>query len=110
VAASGKALRESDAGALSDYAGGIASVQQTTARTFLASHDGSRSWLVLRALRELGVPSDLMVAESNPFSADPAFPPHFGRFTHPLVVAHVGGQDVWIDADVEGPPLPAGRE
>jgi hypothetical protein len=109
VAASGKALRESDAGALSDYAGGIASVQQTTARTFLASHDGSRSWLILRALRELGVPSNLVVAEANPFSADPAFPPHFGRFTHPLVVAHVEGQDVWIDADVEGPPLPAGR-
>jgi hypothetical protein len=109
VAASGKALRESDAGALSDYAGGIAAVQQTTARTFLASHEGSRSWLVLRALRELGVPSDLMVAEADPFSADPAFPPHFGRFTHPLVVAHVEGRDVWIDADVEGPPLPAGR-
>ena len=109
VAGSGKALRESDAGALSDYAGGIASVQQTTARTFLASHDGSRSWLVLRALRELGVPSDLMVAEADPFSADPTFPPHFGRFTHPLVVAHVEGHDVWIDADVEGPPLPAGR-
>jgi hypothetical protein len=109
VAASGKALRESDAGALSDYAGGIAPVQQQTARTFLASHDGSRSWLVLRALRELGVASELRVAEVNPFSADPAFPPHFGRFTHPLVVAHVDGQDVWIDADVEGPPLPAGR-
>ena len=109
VATAGKALRESDAGALSDYAGGIATVQQTTARAFLASHDGSRSWLILRALRELGVASELVVAESDPFSADPAFPPHMGRFTHPLVVAHVDGQDVWIDADVDGPPLPAGR-
>jgi hypothetical protein len=34
---------------------------------------------------------------------------HFGRFQHPLVVARVDGSDVWIDADVAGPPLPAGR-
>jgi hypothetical protein len=27
---------------------------------------------------------------------------------HPLVVAHVDGKDVWVDADVDGPPLPAG--
>jgi hypothetical protein len=109
VTAAGKALRESDPGTLSDYGGGIAPVQQQTARTFLTSHDGSRSWLVLRSLRELGIASDLRVAENDPFSADPAFPPHFGRFIHPLVVAHVEGQDVWIDADVSGPPLPAGR-
>src|SRR5207245_777172 len=48
-----------------------------------------------------------------PFSASADFPPHDGRFTHPLVIAHVkdGGatSDVWIDADVAGPPLPAGR-
>ncbi|HEY8038754.1 MAG TPA: hypothetical protein VIF15_03140 [Polyangiaceae bacterium] len=113
VTAAGKALRESDPGTLSDYGGGIAAVQTQTARSFLTSHDGSRSWLVLRSLQELGVPSDVVVAESDPFSADPAFPPHFGRFIHPLVVAHVQDQgaprDVWIDADVEGPPLPAGR-
>ena len=64
-------------------------MQAQTARTFLASHDGSRSWLILRSLRELGVPSDLVVAENDPFSADPSFPPHFGRFLHPLVVAHL---------------------
>jgi hypothetical protein len=109
VTAAGKALREADSGTLSDYGGGIAPWQQQTARTFLTSHDGSRSWLVLRSLRELGVASELRVAESDPFSADPAFPPHFGRFIHPLVVAHLDGQDVWIDADVAGPPLPAGR-
>ena len=109
VAAAGKALRESDAGALSDYAGGISPTQTTTARTSLTSHDGSRSWLIVRALREVGIPSDLVVSESTPFSADPAFPPHYGRFTHPLVVAHVEGKDVWVDADIEGPPLPAGR-
>jgi hypothetical protein len=109
VVAAGKALREADPGTLSDYGGGIAPVQNETARTFLSSHDGSRSWLVLRGLRELGVASELRVAENDPFSADPSFPPHFGRFIHPLVVAHVGGEDVWIDADVAGPPLPAGR-
>jgi hypothetical protein len=32
-----------------------------------------------------------------------------GRFRHPLVVVHIGDEDVWIDADVEGPPLPPGR-
>jgi hypothetical protein len=118
VAAAGKALRESDPGTLSDYGGGIAAVQAQTARTFLASHGGSRSWLILRSLRELGVACDLVVAENDPFSADAAFPPHFGRFLHPLVVAHLpGGEprkpgevgDVWVDADVAGPPLPAGR-
>ena len=119
VTAAGKALREADPGTLSDYGGGIASVQAQTARTFLASHGGSRSWLVLRSLRELGIPCDLVVAENDPFSADAAFPPHFGRFLHPLVVAHLppgdprsataDTGDVWIDADVAGPPLPAGR-
>ena len=118
VAAAGKALREADAGTLSDYGGGIAPMQSQTARTFLASHDGSRSWLVLRGLRELGIPCEVVVAENDPFSADASFPPHFGRFLHPLVVAHLparAGQDgtkaedVWIDADVAGPPLPAGR-
>ncbi len=117
VVAAGKALRESDPGTLSDYGGGIASAQSQTARSFLTSHGGSRSWLILRSLRELGIASDLVVAENDPFSADAAFPPHFGRFMHPLVVAHLpGGKgqagdtgDVWIDADVSGPPLPAGR-
>jgi hypothetical protein len=109
VIAAGKALREADAGALSDYAGGVSAVQTTTARSSLSSHDGSRSWLIVRALRELGIPSELVVSESAPYSADPAFPAHYGRFVHPLVVAHVDGQPVWIDADVDGPPLPAGR-
>ena len=70
VIAAGKALREADPGTLSDYGGGIAAVQAQTARTFLASHDGSRSWLILRSLRELGIPCDLVVAENDPFSAD----------------------------------------
>ncbi len=109
VAAAGRALREADSGILSDYGGGIASVQSRTARTFLTSHDGSRSWLIVRSLRELGVPCDIVVAENDPYSGDPSFPAHFGRFLHPLVVAHLEGRDLWIDADVRGPPLPAGH-
>jgi hypothetical protein len=117
VRAAGKALREADAGALSDYAEEVAPVATQTARTSLSSHSGSRSWLVLRGLRELGIASELVVAENEPFSGDSAFPPHFGRFVHPLVVARVTAgstpgaatEDVWIDADVAGPPLPAGN-
>jgi hypothetical protein len=115
VAAAGKALRESDAGTLSDFGAGVTAVQTQTARSFLTSHDGSRAWLILRSLRELGIPADLVVAENDPYSADPAFPPHFGRFVHPLVLAHLAASpgraaaDTWIDADISGPPLPAGR-
>jgi len=56
--------------------------QQTTARTILSNHEGSRTWLVVRALRELGIAADVAIAENEPFSSDPAFPPHEGRFTH----------------------------
>ncbi len=111
VAAAGKKIKVAGGGELSDmaavYAGGA---QRTTARTILELGQGSRSWVVYRALRELGIPADLAVAETEPFSAVPTFPAHVGRFRHPLVVAHLGaaGGDVWIDADVEGPPLPPG--
>jgi hypothetical protein len=136
VEAAGKTVREAQGDVLSDIgingaSGGQAS---TTARTVLTEHEGSRSWLVVRALRELEIPADIVIAENEPFSADPSFPPHFGRFMHPLVVAHLKGADggrgraspvgwmrgdaspatlpgidLWIDADVQGPPLPAGR-
>jgi hypothetical protein len=109
VGAAGRALREADPGLLSDYAGGAAPAQSRTARTFVTSHDGSRSWLLVRSLRDVGIQSDIVVAENEPYSADNSFPPHFGRFSHPLVVASVEGKEVWIDADVQGPPLPAGR-
>ncbi len=115
VAAAGKKIKVAGGGELSDiaalYSGGN---QRTTARTILELGQGSRSWVVYRALRQLGVDAGLAVAETEPFSAVASFPPHVGRFRHPLVVAHLGGGqegggDVWIDADVEGPPLPPGR-
>jgi hypothetical protein len=109
VHATGEVIHESDPMFLSDFTLGATTTASRTARSFLGAHEGSRSWLVLRGLRELGIASDLVVGEDEPFSADPSFPPHRGRFSHPLVVAHIGDKDVWIDADVRGPPLPAGR-
>jgi hypothetical protein len=115
VRAAGDAVHEASPAILSDIgAAGARGPQSMTARTILTDHEGSRTWLIVRALRELGVKVDIAVAENEPFSADPAFPAHFGRFLHPLAIAHVpdaSGKlaDIWIDADVEGPPLPAGH-
>ncbi len=124
VAAAGETVKESSASSLSDVeVGRPEGSQQTTARTILSNHEGSRTWLIVRALHELGIATDVVLAENDPISADPAYPPHEGRFTHPLAVAHVAGgataapgaktdatgSDIWIDADVSGPPLPAGR-
>jgi hypothetical protein len=111
VQKAGEAVREANANDLSDIA--IGSADGSTARTILATHEGSRTWLIARALKQLGVAVDVVIAENVPYSADPKFPVRFGRFAHPLAVAHVTTngkpEDVWIDADVSGPPLPAGR-
>jgi hypothetical protein len=110
VAAVGKKVKIASSGELSDvaavYGGGS---QRTTARTILELGQGSRSWVVYRVLRELGVKVELAIAETEPFSASANFPPHVGRFRHALVIAHPPDGDLWIDADVEGPPLPPGR-
>jgi len=114
VIASASAVKEGDPGDLSDLLYGHATgPQSTTARAILSDHEGSRTWLITRALRELGVPCEIVVAENEPFSASADFPPHLGRFVHPLAIAHTKGEvgviDVPIDADVSGPPLPAGH-
>ncbi len=116
VNASGQAVKESNGVVLSDVDLGRAGGHGMTARSILATHEGSRTWLIVHALRELGVSTDIVVAENDPFSESAAFPPHFGRFMHPLAIAHLpdpqkpgSTSDVWIDADVPGPPLPAGR-
>jgi hypothetical protein len=87
-----------------------------TARGILVTHEGSRTWLIVQALRALGIKSDVVVAENEPFSESRSVRRLFGRFMHPLAIAHVPDpakpgttNDVWIDADVPGPPLPAGR-
>jgi hypothetical protein len=116
VRAAGSSVKEASASALTDVAFGRAEgPQRTTARTILTNREGSRTWLIVQALHELGIAADVVVAENDPFSATESFPPHPGRFLHPLVVAHVPApapaqeELVWIDADVPGPPLPAGR-
>jgi hypothetical protein len=116
VAASGQAVKEASGIILADVDVGHAGGHGMTARGILVTHEGSRTWLIVDALRELGIKADIVVAENEPFSDSPSFPPHFGRFMHPLAIAHVpdptkagATTDVWIDADVPGPPLPAGR-
>ncbi len=116
VAASGDAVKEASGMALADIDLGRAGGGGMTARGILVTHEGSRTWLITQALRELGIKTDVVVAENEPFSQSASFPPHFGRFMHPLAIAHVpdpakpgATTDVWIDADVPGPPLPAGR-
>ncbi len=115
VAASGQAVKEASGFILTDLDFGRPG-QETSARSILTTREGSRTWLIVHALRELGIPTDVVVAENEPFSDSPSFPPRFGRFMHPLAVAHVPDPDpskppvdVWIDADVPGPPLPAGK-
>ncbi|WP_437674128.1 hypothetical protein [Sorangium sp. So ce131] len=110
VGAAGKAVKIAGGAELSDLAALLGGgPQRTTARTMIELGQGSRSWVIYRALRELGVRADLAIAETEPFSSSADFPPHAGRFRHPLVIARLPGGDVWIDADVEGPPLPPGR-
>ena len=78
------------------------------ARTILELGQGSRSWLAYRALREVGIRADVVVAEQSLFGR-PAISAPLRSFRLPLVVAHLAGGDVWLDLDVQGPPLPAGR-
>lgn len=116
VTAVGKALRQPNAAYLSDADDGPDGSRPASARSFLASREGSRTWLVHRALRELGIRSELLVAEPTPWSARADVPVRSGRFTHPLLLVAVpktpGGAEtepVLVDADVQGPPLPPGR-
>jgi len=108
ITATGKKVKRATGG-LSDVAAVFGGDHVPSARFTLESGSGSRAWVVFRALRELGVKADVAVAELQPFSASPDFPPHVGRFQRTLVVAHLDGGDQWIDADVNGPPLPLGR-
>jgi hypothetical protein len=95
---------------LGDFAGYYGGGSQgQTARSMIEEGTGSRTWVVYRTLKELGVDVDVAVAETEPFSTAPSFPPHPGRFRKPLVVARVDKGEIWIDADVQGPPLPPGR-
>ncbi|HEY4122327.1 MAG TPA: hypothetical protein VGM56_30880 [Byssovorax sp.] len=83
-----------------------------SARVALETGRGTRAMLIRRALREIGVASDLLFAEAEPYASSASYPAHPGRFAKPVVLAHLPneqGGDVWIEADVAGPPLPPGR-
>ena len=112
VAAVGKKIKLASGGELSDTAAIYSDgAQRFTVRGALEMGQGSRTWVIYRALKWLGISADIAVAETEPYTTVPSFPVHGGRFRHPLVVAHLGGADgdLWIDADVDGPPLPPGR-
>ncbi len=110
VDAVGKRIKVPGASELSDVAAAYSSgPQRDTARTALELGQGSRTLVVWRALRELGIDAQIAIAETEPFSGSPNFPPHVGRFRYPLVVARLPDGELWIDADVDGPPLPPGR-
>ncbi|MCC6524039.1 MAG: hypothetical protein IT373_15370 [Polyangiaceae bacterium] len=110
VAAAGKAIPTANGDVLSDTSAWYdAGPPRTTARSALELGQGSRTWVVYRALEALGVPVALWVAETQPFASAPGFPAHVGRFRQPLLVARLPEGELWIDADVDGPPLPPGR-
>lgn len=108
--ATGRVVKVASPWSLSDWGAAHAhGAQPSSARTVLELGQGSRSWLLYRALKELGIPAELRFAETEPFSARSDFPAHYGRFQHPLVVARLDEGEVFLDLDVAGPPLPSGR-
>lgn len=80
-----------------------------SARLMLGTHEGSRTWLLHRALGTCGIKSDIWVAENEPYSGQANFPPRLGRYTHPLLLVSFADGEAWVDADLQGPPLPIGR-
>lgn len=83
-----------------------------TARSILTVREGSRSLVLRAALQSVGIQSEVVVAEQEPWSNGESYPPHPGRFVHPLLLVPPQGDSkapIWIDADVPGAPLPAGR-
>lgn len=109
MAAVGRTVRLGQPRSVTDHVGAFGGQSDDSARTILESGTGSRTWVLYRALREAGIERSLAISETEPYSASPGFPTHLGRFNHPLVRAVVDGKTLWLDADVEGPPLPPGR-
>lgn len=110
VQAVGKAVRVSQGGFFTDLSAVMGAGSQTiTARHVLELGQGSRTLLAYRALSELGVDVEVVAAEREPFSSSATFPARPGRFDKPLLIARVDGGEVWLDLDVAGPPLPAGK-
>ncbi len=112
VSAVGQKVRRAEWSLLTDVYWAPVRSQRSNARAILELGDGSRTWLAYRALRALDLPAELVVAEEEPLSADPRQPHRYGRFRHPLIVVRGSAKDaddLWLDLDVRGPPLPPGR-
>ena len=106
----GERLRVSSPWLLADS--GFARTEGTlaqSARSMLLAREGSRTWVIHRALREVGIASEVVISEPEPVSVDKDPIVHPGRFTHPLLRATIDGKQVFIDADVSGAPLPLGH-
>ncbi len=100
----------SGGGEFADFAGFSGAGGRSMAmRSIVEEGIGSRTFVLLTTLRELGIDADVAVAETEPFSAALNFPPHPGRFQKPLIVARLENGELWIDSDISGPPLPPGR-
>jgi hypothetical protein len=109
VQAVGKQVRVAYGGSLSDdVALGGPSSPSGAARATLEQRQGSRTWLLARALEQLRVPVEIALAETDPWSRSEGYPVHSGRFRKPLLLVHLPEGDTWVDADVDGPPLPPG--
>ena len=113
VVAAGKALRESDAGALSDYSRRRRprSRRRRRARPRSRPTTGAARWLIVRALRELGIPCDLVVAESDAVQRRSRVPSPL-RALHPPARGRPRRSAQRRSGSTptsSGPPLPAGR-
>lgn len=113
LATVGKTVRVPSGSLLSDSGAAISSGgQATTTRAMIELGQGSRTWLAHRALAELGIRHEILVAETDVFASDESFPAQPGRFDHPLLRVSLPveqGGELYVDADVEGPPLPLGE-
>lgn len=110
VRASGQAVKTATRGTFIAESNGVRDgAPGRTLRSVLATKEGSRTWLLHEGLRTVGIPVEVWLSETESWSDIAGFPPTLGRFTVPLLMVHLPGSDVLIDADVAGPPLPLGR-
>jgi hypothetical protein len=110
--ASSEAITEATSAALSDWnseADGEGAGE--SARSMLLRRQGSRTWVLHRALESLGIPHELRLVERSAFTKKSDYPAHTGRFLHPILAVKVEGDGVpvLVDADVNGPALPPGH-
>lgn len=109
--ASSEAIKQASGTMLSDWNTDDAGPGGDSARAMLARREGSRTWLLHRALTALHIDNEILLAEREAYTSKANYPPHTGRFVHPLLSVHLAPNEpaLLIDADVPGPALPAGR-